>query len=76
MNTVEQKEYKKHGCIFVGNLVVINYTKEWKRNPNYDKFGGGAIFDALDEAKALLDREYPSANILLSIPELVARTGK
>lgn len=65
--------YFKHGCSFSGKLVVVDYQEEWKRHPRYEQFGSMAIFDALDEAKKALNERYPNADILLSVPDLVAR---
>lgn len=68
-----QTEYLEDGCKICGNLVVIRYYEYLKTLPNYGKFGAMSIYDALDKAEELLKKEHPNAEIVLAIPNLVAK---
>jgi len=68
-----QTEYLEDGCKIYGNLVVIRYYKYLKTLPNYGKFDAKSFHDALDKAKELLKKEHPNAEIVLGIPNLVAK---
>ena len=69
--------YTDHGCKILpyGNTKVgkIDYNAY---TTNHD-FGGaykhGGLFDWLDKAKTLLKEQYPDAQIVLAIPDLVFR---
>lgn len=65
--------YFKHGCNFTGKLIVADYSEDWKAHPKYDKFGSMAIFDTQEEAEKLVKERYPNCEILLSVPDIVAR---
>ena len=68
-----QTEYLEDDCKIYGNLVVIRYYEYLKTLPNYGKFGAMTVFDALDKAKEILKKEHPDAEIVLGIPNLVAK---
>lgn len=72
MKINKQDSYTKHGCNFKGNLLVIDYSEDWKMHPDYGKFASMSIFDVVDKAKKLLLAEYPNAEILLDVPDIVA----
>lgn len=73
MIITNQDEYLKHGCTIKGDLVVIDYSKEWQEGRNFGKFGAMSVYDALDLAKKQLFELYPEAEIVLAIPDLVAK---
>ncbi len=73
MEFTETDKYTKHGCYIVGNLVIVDYQSEWENHPRYGQFNSMSVFDAIDQAKAELNKRYKVAEIVLSIPELVAR---
>ena len=68
-----QTEYLEDGCEIYGKLVVIRYYEYLKTLPNYGKFGAMTVYDALYKAKEILMKEHPNAEIVLGIPNLVAK---
>lgn len=72
MQIVKQTSYTKHGYSFQGNLLVIDYSSDWKMHPGYGQFGSMSVLDVADEAMRLLRSEYPNAKVLLNIPDIVA----
>lgn len=68
-----QTEYLEDGYEIYGNLTVINYYEYMKTLPNFGKFGVATVDDALGKANELLKEKHPDAQIILSIPCLVAK---
>ena len=68
--------FEEYGCKFEGNLAVIDYSERADeiRSPQpLGGFGRGAILDAADEAKRLLNEKHPNFQVLLGVPVLVAK---
>lgn len=70
----EVNEYHKNGCHFFGKLVVVDYYEEMKKDPQWGTFGAMVTLDYAEKANNLVIKKYGAdVEILLSIPELVAR---
>ena len=44
------KKYDRHGCLFVGNLLIVDYVKDIKRDPRYGQFGLPEEFEKISSA--------------------------
>lgn len=66
-------EYHKHGSDFEGNLVVVNYGDDMRRDPAWGSFGAGVSQKYLANAKEMVKERYGNVEILLEMPDLVCR---
>ncbi len=65
-------EYKQHGCNFTGCLALIDYEPDRQKDNKAGVYGAHTFSDYANKAKEMILKEYPNANILLMIPDLVA----
>lgn len=74
MEAVKVESYNKYGCKFFGDLVVVDYLEDMKKDPKYGQWGAMVTFDYSEKAKQLVYDTYGDKfEVLLSIPELVVR---
>lgn len=73
MEAKQVEEFHEHGCNFYGNLVVVDYQKEYNnRKMKRFSFGVGDIYDYIDWAKEIVEKEgYKVKRVCLSIPQYV-----
>jgi len=73
MELVKAKAYTKHGCDIQGNLIVVDYYPEMKKDPSFGKFGSMKVYDYIDRAKELVQEKFGDFEVILSMPDLVCR---
>jgi hypothetical protein len=73
-------EYHKHGCYFIGKLVVVDYQDDLKSDPDYGRFGSDTssdlYIDYAVKALNLVKERYPGCHVLICLPDVVARIGE
>jgi hypothetical protein len=67
------EEYHKHGCNFSGKLVKVDYSEDMQVDKRWGKFGSEVSIDYAVEAEKLVKERYPDCQILMTMPEVVAR---